>query len=137
MDNQKLEFIRYVFKEDGLRPLWAPHFNTEWIVFPDGRVNKKTIKLEPRIDEKTFIANPDIRIGRERRSIVERKTFSVEPGDVQKLMDNIQEGMCSLYLMTCDASDSAQILFEGGGRIEFNPAPYCIQEFFFRLDHND
>ena len=136
MDNQELRYIKYAFIEDGLRPLWAPHFKTEWIVYPDGRVNKKTIKLEPRIDEKTFMSNPDARIGRERRTIVEKEDFSVDPNDVQKLMNDIQSGMCSLYSM-CDAYDTAKIFLMGGGTIEFNPAPYCLHEFFFDLDHKD
>lgn len=135
MDDQDLKLIKYSFTGDGLRPLWEPYYKTEWIIYPNGRVRKRTFKIQPRIDEETFLSNPNARIGRERRTLEEKESFSVDPNAVQKLMNDIQNGMRSLHPM-CDAYDSAKV-FLLGGAIKFNPAPYCLHEFCLNLNHND
>ena len=134
MDDQDLKLIKYSFTGDGLRPLWEPYYKTEWIIFPNGRVRKRTFKIQPRIDEETF-SNPNVRIGRERRTLVEKESFSVDPNSVQKLMSDIQNGMRSLHSM-CDAYDSAKVILLGG-TIKFKPAPYCLHEFCRNLNHSD
>ena len=135
MDDQDLKLIKYSFTGDGLRPLWEPYYKTEWIIYPDGRVKKRTFKIQPGIDEETFLSNPHAKLGRERRTIVEKETFSVDPNAVQRLMNDIQNGMCNLHPM-CDAYDSAKV-FLLGGTIKFSPAPYCLHEFCRNLDHSD
>ena len=135
MDDQDLKLIKYSFTGDGLRPLWEPYYKTEWIIYPNGRVRKRTFKIHPRIDEETFLSNPNVRIGRERRTLVEKESFSVDPNSVQKLMSDIQNGMRSLHSM-CDAYDSAKVILLGG-TIKFNPAPYCLHEFCRNLNHSD
>ena len=136
MEEQDLRYIRYTFREDYLRAVWDPHYKIEWTAYPDGKIIKRVFKLVPGIDEQTFMSNPDARIDRDRCTLEEKETFSVEPADIQKLFNSIQADMRTLCSM-CDASDSARIVLEGGGRIEFNPAPFCLHKFFFNLDHKD
>ena len=135
MEDQELRYIKYSFTGDGLRPLWEPYYKTEWIIYPNGNVKKRTFKIQPGIDEATFLSNPNARIGRERRTVVEKESFSVDPNAIQKLMSDIQNGMRSLHSM-CDADDSAKVILLGG-TIKFNPAPYCLHEFCRNLNHND
>lgn len=130
-----MKLIKYSFTGDGLRPLWEPYYKTEWIIYPNGNVKKRTFKIQPGIDEETFLSNPNARIGRERRTIVEKETFSVDPNAVQRLMSDIQDGMRSLHPM-CDAYDSAKV-FLLGGTIKFSPAPYCLHKFCLNLEHNN
>ncbi|MBO4393741.1 MAG: hypothetical protein J5800_05305 [Spirochaetales bacterium] len=135
MEDRDLRYIRYTFREDGLRPIWAPHYKTEWTAYPDGKVIKRVFKLIPAIDEETFMSNPNVRLDRERSILDEKETFSVDPADVQKLLDGIQAGMRSLCPM-CDASDSVKV-FLFGGTIEFNPAPGFLHDFFFKLENGE
>ena len=135
MEDRDLRFIRYTFRADGLRPVWAPHYKTEWTVYPDGKIIKRVLKLVPDIDEETFMSNPNVGINRERSTLEEKETFSVDPEEVQKLLDNIQTDMRKLCPM-CDASDSAKV-FLYGGTIEFNPAPGFLHGFFFKLENSE
>ena len=131
-----MSYIKYSFTGDGLRALWEPYYKTEWIIYPSGQVNMRTFKIEPGIDEETFLSNPHAKLGRNRRTIDEKKTFSVDPKAVQKLMCDIQNGMYNLHHM-CDAYDSAKIILMGCGMIKLNPAPYCLYEFCLNLEHNN
>lgn len=127
MNTDSLKYIRYTFIDAGFRGPFESRYDTEWTLFPDGMITVRTFEKRPGIDRE---------IGRTKRVLSEKETISIEPSEVQRLMDSLQSGFGEFNRMM-DAMDKAKIVYSYGQTIEFNPAPRCLHEFFFSLNHNN
>ena len=136
MNIKELKYIRYTFIDNYLKGICESRYDTEWTIYPDGRILRRTIEKKPGIDEETFMSDPGAVIGPTKRFVVEKETLSIEPSEVQNLLDRLQSELGEFNRM-CDAMDRAKIVFSHNQTIEFDPAPLTLYSFFFKLSQSE